>query len=252
MSEIALSGFRNEDWIVSEFNNWTSSTWALNWLSAMGYDKPKKVCAQTTRKMGFFYKADVLTLIDDNVEWVSVKKFTASFNQIDKNWVKKFADLWNMPNEITETLRMYCGEAGHRPIDSTEPITTTTYPHRFLLNELPSDRQAALISFFNKNKRRIVRDVVAGRGKTAARWMLVVEELCGIPKRSALLPVDTVVQHCTGPASITKLGNLKLGRITIQRKGGDSGKSTAQMLQFKFSPKELFEVQGARVFAGAT
>lgn len=64
----------------------------------MGYNRPGKVCAQATRKMGFFNKADVLSLVDDNVEWISTKKFTASFNQIDKRWVRTFAELWNMPD----------------------------------------------------------------------------------------------------------------------------------------------------------
>lgn len=58
MSETALGVFRNEDWIVNELNSWPHSAWASGWLSAMGYDSPKKVCAQTTRKMGFFSKAE--------------------------------------------------------------------------------------------------------------------------------------------------------------------------------------------------
>ncbi|MCE2498670.1 MAG: hypothetical protein J4F28_06760 [Nitrosopumilaceae archaeon] len=48
-------------------------------------------------------------------------------------------------------------------------------------------------------------------------------------------------------ASITQRGNLKLGKITIQRKGGDAGQDTAQMLQFKFSPKDLFGIEGSHI-----
>jgi hypothetical protein len=39
---------------------------------------------------------------------------------------------------------------------------------------------------------------------------------------------------------ITKGGNLKIGRITMQRKGGDGGRDTAKMLQFKINPMTLF------------
>ncbi len=60
------------------------------------------MCAQTTRNIGFFNKADVLVLVDNNVEWVSVKKFTASFNQIDKRRVDEFAKLWHMPDYIRD------------------------------------------------------------------------------------------------------------------------------------------------------
>ena len=40
---------------------------------------------------------------------------------------------------------------------------------------------------------------------------------------------------------ITKQGNLKIGRITMQRKGGDGGRETAKMLQFKINPALLLE-----------
>lgn len=41
---------------------------------------------------------------------------------------------------------------------------------------------------------------------------------------------------------ITKRGNFKIGKITMQRKGGDRGRKTAQMLQFKINPAELFDI----------
>lgn len=46
---------------------------------------------------------------------------------------------------------------------------------------------------------------------------------------------------CNGKIEITSRGNFKIGRITMQRKGGDSGRKTAQMLQFKINPAELFK-----------
>ena len=40
---------------------------------------------------------------------------------------------------------------------------------------------------------------------------------------------------------ITSQGSLKIGRIGMQRKGGDGGRDTAKMLQFKINPVELFD-----------
>jgi len=40
--------------------------------------------------------------------------------------------------------------------------------------------------------------------------------------------------------AITKKGNFKIGRIGMQRKDGDAGRTTANM-QFKINPAELFE-----------
>ena len=249
MSQTALSGFRNEDWVVGQFNSHRSGSCGAGWLDAMGYRHFSRVCAQTTRRMGFFNKADVLVLVDDNVEWISVKKFIASFNQIDKRRVGVFAEIWKMPDAVTDSLRMYCGEEGYRPSDICESISSLRDPRRFFMDELPNGQKEQVVSFLNKKKKKIIRDVMAGRGRAAARWMLAVEERLDAPPRSALVRMDDVVRHyAEGPALITRTGNLRLGRITIQRKGGDGGKNTAQMLQFKFSPRELFGIDGAYVF----
>ena len=40
---------------------------------------------------------------------------------------------------------------------------------------------------------------------------------------------------------IKKKGCLRIGKITVRRKGGDGGRKTAQMLQFKIDPLLLFE-----------
>ncbi len=44
-----------------------------------------------------------------------------------------------------------------------------------------------------------------------------------------------------GNVEITKKGNFKIGRITMQRKVGDNGRDRAKMLQFKTNPAELFD-----------
>ena len=44
-----------------------------------------------------------------------------------------------------------------------------------------------------------------------------------------------------GKVVITKKGTIRVGEITMQRKGGDGGRTTARMLQFKINPAKLFE-----------
>lgn len=39
---------------------------------------------------------------------------------------------------------------------------------------------------------------------------------------------------------ISPQGSLYIGKITMQRKGGDGGRPTANMLQFKMKPNDLF------------
>jgi hypothetical protein len=43
-----------------------------------------------------------------------------------------------------------------------------------------------------------------------------------------------------GDIIISPQGSLKIGKITVQRKGWDWGRDTAKMLQFKIDPTELF------------
>ena len=251
MAKAALSGFRNEDWVVSEFNNWKTSYWARQWLESMSYNpnKIEHLCAQTTRNMGFFNKADVLVLVESNVEWISVKKFTASFNQIDKRWTDTYARLWNIPNDVAEIIKRYCGEQGYRPRDllADEQLKSITDVRRFNMNELSQVQREQVLDFFNENQQKIVKDVVSGRGKAAAKWMLVVEEEKDSPKRSVIIPISLAIEYCVGGAAITAKGNIKLGNLTVQRKGGDKGARTAQQLQFKFSPKGIFDLQGVKI-----
>ena len=62
--------------------------------------------------------------------------------------------------------------------------------------------------------------LVAQKVENSARWVLKPMNFC-------------VNYFGNGKVEITKQGNIKIGRITMQRKGGDGGRKTAQMLQFK-------------------
>jgi hypothetical protein len=71
--------------------------------------------------------------------------------------------------------------------------------------------------------------------------MLVAQKVT-ISARWILKPMNYCVNFFANEAvQITKRGNFKIGKITMQRKGGDGGRKTAQMLQFKINPAELFE-----------
>ncbi len=154
-----------------------------------------------------------------------------------------------MSQEVKNIFKRYCGEVGHRPRDllNERQLREISDKRRFKMNELSEAYQEQMLNFLNKNRKKIVKDVISGSGKASAKWMLLVEEKDGSPQRSVLLPIKMVIEHCNGRASITERGNLKLGEITIQRKGGDAGKDTSQMLQFKFSPRRLFDIQGIDV-----
>jgi len=73
--------------------------------------------------------------------------------------------------------------------------------------------------------------ILKGRGKLSAEWMLVILRLKDTDSIEwALEPINKVLNHFgNGEVSITPRGSFKIGRITIQRKGGDNGRERVQI-----------------------
>ena len=80
-----------------------------------------------------------------------------------------------------------------------------------------------------------------GRGQFAARWMLVALILNKKSKWILKAINEAMNTFGKGKVHITPKGSLKIGNITVQRKGGDAGRPTANMLQFKVNPCDLFK-----------
>lgn len=60
--------------------------------------------------------------------------------------------------------------------------------------------------------------------------------------RWVLKPMNFCMNYFgNGEIIITNRGSFRIGKITMQRKGGDGGINTANMLQFKINPAELFD-----------
>lgn len=242
MSETAKSGFATEEQVVTEFHSWSKSITAKKWLLIMGYSKVETINAKTTRSIGINSKADVIVEVNgSNPIGISIKKFTASFNQIDKRKVDNYQKMWKIPNDVTDILKKYCGQEGYRPTDKN-PIPQVKDQRRYFLTELTLAEQKKILNFFEQNKTIILHDVLKGNTHPKADYMLVVKKNGSGIKESTITKIENIINHYDGSVEITKRGNLKLGKITVQRKGGNGGGITAQMLQFKFSPKEVLQL----------
>ncbi len=58
-----------------------------------------------------------------------------------------------------------------------------------------------------------------------------------------IVNIDKALLHYSqGDVSISKRGSLHIGKVTMQRKGGDNGRKSANMIQFKLNPAELFYI----------
>ena len=238
-SATAKGGFRNEDDIVAKFNDWKNDEDAQKWLEIMGYpiDEIEKV--EAVKLHG--YKTDVQVQITIYMkkaiaaENLSIKLVSnpQGFNQIDKRWVDKYVEMWEIPADITKILKIFTGEIA--PIKSG-----LKDKRRMFLNEMSESDQKKMIDYFTKNKILIVSDILKGRGKFSAGWMLVALVANG-ESNWVLKSINHAMNvFADGSVRITTQGSLKIGKITMQRKGGDAGRDSAKMLQFKINPVELF------------
>ncbi|ECL6401800.1 type II restriction endonuclease [Campylobacter jejuni] len=241
-SNTAKNGFKNENFVVNTFNNWQNDTLAQSWLKAMNYNINDIQNVKAQKIKGSF-KADVQVVILvqiklqnlQDVQNIQVKLISnpQGFNQVDKRWLKNYNELWNFPDELLEILQYFTGEKSPK-------IKNPKDKRRMFLTEFTKEEQEQVVNFFIKNQALVVNDILKGRGQFASEWFLVILKIEKQDLKWLLKPINEVINFYSGEVLITDRGSLKIGKITMQRKGGDNGRISANMLQFKINPCELF------------
>ncbi|MCU4706809.1 hypothetical protein [Mycoplasma sp. CSL7503-lung] len=240
-SKIAKNGFKNEKDVVNKFNNWKNDEDAQKWLLIMGYSEISNI-DEVKALVLRGYKTDVSVLIlikskekyqieNIQVKLVSNKK---GFNQIDKRWLCNYKKIWNIPENVYKLFAYFTGEL--KPYKSNTKDNKRMFIYEFTINE-----QNELLNWIDKNKENIVDFIFKGEGEYKSNWFLVAQKINDNAKWM-FLNIDVVINfyYDNKQVTISPKGSLKIGKITIQRKGGDRGKNTANMLQFKINPAELF------------
>lgn len=239
-SQTAKDGFKNEEDIIKKFNDWEKDKDAQTWLISMKYKLSEIDYVEAIKISG--YKTDVQVQVTIklkkaiDVENLQVKLVSnpKGFNQIDKRWVDKYTEMWNIPLQVISILKRYTGE--EKPT-----IKKPKDKRRMFANEFSETEKKVILEWLKKNQSLIVSDILKGQGKFAAEWMLVAQKV-EKNARWILKAMNFCMNYFgNGEIEITNRGNFKIGRITMQRKGGDGGRDTAKMLQFKINPAELFE-----------
>lgn len=250
-SKTARNGFQNEQDVVDIFNSWQTSPLAQEWLKKMNYkiSEIENVKAVLLNKIIPKPKSDVNLQVkiswkngEIDIQNLSVKLVSNKngFNQIDKRRTEKYTEMWNIPDEITQILKHFSGEIPPK-------IKNPKDPRRMFANEFTSNEQKTLLNFLQQNRILIVSDILRGRGDFSADWMLVVVKKSKEIENWALEEIGLVMNFFgSGDIEITKRGSIKIGRITFQRKGGDGGRDTANMLQFKIDPSKLCDLRKSK------
>ncbi len=240
-SQTAKGGFQNEEDVCDRFNRWQTDAVAREWLAIMHGQLDGIETVTATIPRGAKAKTDVevrVTTAEGETRYgISIKLVSnaGGFNQIDKRWLDSYATMWNMPPDVHDALKLFVGEV--------PPTGLGKDPDRMFLTELPPDTQRAIVAFFEGHRATIVSDLLGGDGPHAAGWFLVtVRGDHAQANRWVLISTASAARFFNeGEVVITPAGSLKIGRITMQRKGGDNGRETATMLQFKIDPTDLFD-----------
>lgn len=240
-SQTAKNGFKNEKDIANRFNHWQEHIEAQEWLKIMGYDLEQIEKVKAIVLSG--YKADInvqvfiffkeaVDIRNIQVKLVSNKR---GFNQIDKRWLAKYHEMWQFSPEVYQLLKHFCGEIP--PF-----IDNPKDKRRMFITEFSEREQKLILDWFTQNKILVLTDIIRGRGEFSAEWVLVAQKIRD-NARWILKNINEVLQHYgSGEIEISPRGSIKFGQITIQRKGGDGGRETANMLQFKIDPTALFDI----------
>ena len=175
---------------------------------------------------------DEIDIQNISIKLVSNKKW---FNQIDKRWLKNYVDLWNISTDILPIFQYFCGEIAPYKV-------WTRDPRRMFIDELTSIEREKLLSFLYKNKLMIVSDILRWRWEFCAEWILVIRK--DGDYHWVLKSINEVMNfYGNWEIIVSPRGSIKIWKITIQRKWGDWWRNTANMLQFKIDPTELFQIK---------
>lgn len=247
-STTAKGGFANEKTIRDKFNNWRKDKEAKIWLKIMGYELRRIRSVEAIHIPPKGQKADVQLRIAIRIgniikiENLSLKKTNsdADYNQVDKRWVDSYQELWNFDDKIRLGLKLFTGEI--KPTRRYVGYIKLRDKRRAFLDELRPGLRNEIMGFFRNNKILVVTDILKGRGGLSADWILVTRyDKKTDTTKWALKDINTAMSlYGDGEVRLSPHGSLYIGRITMQRKGGDGGRPTGNMLQFKMRPCDLF------------
>jgi hypothetical protein len=240
-SQTAKDGFANEKDIADKFNDWKIDKEAMLWLQIMQYKledieyvkalvlhgKKADINVQVTIKL-----KSAIDIKNIQVKLVSIKQ---GFNQVDKRWLRSYNELWNIPEDVYKVLQYFTGELAPYKVGIRDS-------RRMYLDEFTPLERNLVLNWLTDHKVLILSDIIRGRGEFSVEWVLVAQKIQK-NARWVLKNINEVLQYYSqGLVKMSPKHSINIGRVGVQRKGGDNGRETAKMLQFKINPIALFNI----------
>jgi len=165
---------------------------------------------------------------------IQVKKYKdGQFGQVDRHYVD---DLINNIPEL-KPIKKYLKNMCELPLNKEGTCNKTKLVIKLNKNNYKEDELKILIDTLNKYKKKIVRHVLYGSNEKYKPYIL-----CGVKykdgNRTTIIfyKMKDVINYICKSNFIIRLSGtvIQLGdAFTMQRKGGDGGKKSANNLQFK-------------------
>lgn len=190
-------------------------------------------------------KADVIIFPISNPSKVeaslSIKTYRpkVSFGQVNRGKIDKYAEAFNMPNDVLATFRKY--------------LKKGTKGERVKFNKMSAEESGKVFLFLRDKQREILRFIFCGAQSSdqKADWILLHSyvddkwrERIGQRDSWKLYKLADVIEVCraTAPKQSPRGDIILAGGITAQRKGADKADKNADDLQFKLSPNAIIEL----------
>lgn len=253
-SETAKKGFRSETLIIEALNNKT-----LKGLELLGQIKVEDGFVFTSaietskhKLSAHNVKSDLLVFYNkegsEKIVHISQKLVSQSsgFNQLDKRWIDTYKEKLSIPENVVRLLKYYTGETS--PETYGIDVSALRDSRRIYFNEMTLEDQEIILNYFNNEKEKIIQFLFCGDNpEYAPNYFLVVQDTSESgdveSSKCVIMPMEEALKKFyNGEAvALTSEGNLKIGHVSMQRKGGDSGRPSANMLQFKINPAILLK-----------
>ena len=238
-SRTATVGYEVEKLVSNMFN---SNDIDKNIQSVMGIDTEKSVSSHT---VGGRNKSDIVVSytnkegreIETGVSIKFVKNPNRSgYNQIYRNPLSRFNNFFDnsIPDETLAILEKF--------------LVKDSSGKKMKMTQFNEKDQKKVLNWLNENKKKILNYVFAGdinygtkeEIKPSCDYILTVYGIDGKNKKIEKIS-DKIKTYDDIEWTISPRGSLSLGDITLQRKGGDGGRITANDLQFKIKIPKLKE-----------
>lgn len=228
--EIAKNGLEEELLVVNDLN--TNEDIKAKFKKFIGEDN-----------LGTFQKqsGNGKTDITDQKNKIQVKKHTKDcFGQLDRHWVK---DIIKIIPEL-KSIEKYLIDLCELPLDvSGKKVDKSKSIKKLDGINYTKEQLDVFLDTLNKNKENILKIMFYGVNEiNKPNYLCGIEYVNGIRKKMTIYKMNDVIEHLMKfkflirkSATVVELGPC----LTIQRKGGDSGKKGSNQMQFKLTFTKL-------------